>query len=219
MPSARKIWIHLAVLAAIAAGSSGASAYTDDQRKWCYAPEATDAQTIEGCTALAQSGQFSGRDLAIILYDRGLSYENTKQYNLAMADFSQSVGLDPNYADAFDDRGNVYTKLHDYAHAIADYDRAVSLKSDVALYYSNRGYTYYMKGDFDAALTDLDRAISLDQKTGRTYVNRALARFAKHDCQGTANDLLSAKRLNWNYSVSADMKAQCSSAFAQVLGK
>ncbi|HUO93025.1 MAG TPA: tetratricopeptide repeat protein [Rhizomicrobium sp.] len=200
-------------------GSTSASAYTDEQRKWCYAPEATDEQTIDGCTALAQSGQFSGRDLAIILYDRGLSYENTKQYNLAMADFSQAVGLDPTYADAFDDRGNVYTKTGDYNHAIADYDRAISLKSDVALYYSNRGYTYYLKGDNDAALTDLDRAISLDQKTGRIYVNRALARFAKHDCQGTVDDLLAAKRLNWNYTVSDAMKAQCGSAMAQMVGK
>ena len=219
MPSARKIWIHLAVLAAVAAGAGSASAYTDDQRKWCYAPEATDAQTIEGCTALEQSGQFSGRDLAIILYDRGLSYENTKQYSLAMADFSQAIGLDPNYHEAFDDRGNVYTKTRDYDHAIADYDRAISLKSDVALYYSNRGYTYYMKGEYDTALTDLDHAISLDQKTGRTYVNRALARFAKHDCQGSAEDLLSAKRLNWDYKISDDMKKQCGSVFAQVLGK
>jgi tetratricopeptide (TPR) repeat protein len=219
MHTAHNFRRHLAVVAALAVviGASRASAYTDDQRRLCYAPEATDTETIDGCTALAQSGQFSGRDLAIILFDRGLSYENTKQYSLAMADFSQAVGLDPNYADAYDDRGNVYEHQGQYANALPDYDRAIALKP-TALYYSNRGYTHYMLGHYDQAQSDLDQAISMDQKTGRTFVNRALVRIAKQNCQGAAEDLLAAKRLNWNFSITDQMKAQCGGALAQVLG-
>jgi lipoprotein NlpI len=220
MHAAHKFWRPIAIAAALAAimASSGATAQTDDQRKWCYDPAATDAQTIEGCTALVQAGQLAGRDLAIVLYDRGLSYENTKQFDLAMADFSQAVGLDPTYAEAFDDRGNIYARTGDYAHAMPDYDKAIALKSDYALAYSNRGWIHYKQGDLDAALADYDRAIGLDQKMGRAFVNRALARFAKNDCKGAADDLLSAKRLNWAFTVTDAMKAQCGSALTQVVG-
>ena len=220
MKAACTDWRRIAVIAAMAAvmGSSGASAQTEQQRKWCYDVNATDPQTIEGCSALVQSGQFRGRDLAIVLYNRGLSYENTQQYNLAMADLSQAVGLDSHYAEAFDERGNVYVKIGDNDRAIPDYTRAIALKPNYALAYSNRGYTYYKMGKFDESLADLNRAISLNPKVGRTFVNRALTRFAKHDCQGTADDLLSAKRLNWKYTVPDQMKAQCGSALAKVLG-
>ena len=221
MHTARNSWsaVLAAMMTALAVmEASDAAAQTEQQRAWCYDPNATDPQTIEGCTALANSGRFSGRDLAIILYDRGLSYENTNQYNLAMADFSQAIGLDPNYADAYDDRGNIYVHLNNYTRAIPDYDRAIAMKPDFALAYSNRGYTYYKMGNIQQALADLDRAISLDQKTGRTFVNRALARAADHNCAGAAQDYMAAKQLNWKFTISDQVKTQCGATVTQVLG-
>jgi tetratricopeptide (TPR) repeat protein len=222
MRTAHAFWRGIAVVAtlavaALAVGTGGASAQTEQQRKWCYDPAATDPQTIEGCTALEKSGKFRGRDLAIVLYNRGLSYENTEKYTLAMSDFSQAIGLDPNYADAFDDRGNVYLKTGENERALADYNRAMALKPNTALYFNNRGYTYYKMSDLDRALADLNRAISLDPKIPRAYVNRALVHFAKHDCKGTADDLMVAKRLNWKYTVPDEMKAQCGDALAKFL--
>jgi tetratricopeptide (TPR) repeat protein len=218
MRAAHAFWSGIAAVAALAVmGAGGASAQTEQQRKWCYDQAATDPQTIEGCTALEKSGKYRGRDLAVILYNRGLSYENTEQYTQAMADFSQAVGLDPNYADAFDDRGNVYVWTGDHERALADYNRAIALKPNTALFHNNRGYTYYKMSDLDRALTDLNRAISLDPKMPRAYVNRALVHFAKHDCKGTADNLMAAKRLNWKYTVSDEMKAQCGDALAKVL--
>jgi lipoprotein NlpI len=216
MQTAQKRLTRLAVIAAMAAGLGphGASAFTDQQRTWCYDDKATDPQTIEGCTALIQSGQFSGHDLAIILFNRGLSYENTKQYSLAMADFSQAVGLDPNYAEAYDDRGNVYYKSGNNAQALSDFDRAIALRPGFALAYSNRGYVHYVTGDLDQALADLDRSISLDQSQGRAFVNRAIVHAARHDCDGAVQDYMAAKRLSWNFTISDRTKAQCGSALA-----
>jgi tetratricopeptide (TPR) repeat protein len=215
-----RFWRNFAVVVAIAVlmGTSSASGQTEQQRNWCYDPAATDPQTIEGCTALVQPGNLHGRDLAIVLYNRGLSYENTKQFNLALADLSQAVSLDPNYAEAFDERANVYLKTGNYDRAMPDYNRAIALQPNKARYYSNRGYTNYKKGDIDRSLADLNRAIALDQKMSKAHMNRALARFAKHDCQGTAEDLLAAKRLSGSASVSDEMRAQCGSVLAKVLG-
>lgn len=193
--------------------SNSATAQTEQQKTACYDPKATDADTVDGCSALANSGQYSGRDLAIVLYNRGLSYENMKQYPQALSDLSQAVGLDPNYIDAFDERGNVYLKLGDYDRAIPDYDRAIQLNPSFALAYSNRGWTYYKKNDLDHAFADYDRSISLDNKYGRVFINRAVADLAKNDCASAAQDYLKAKQLNWHFTLTDQVKAQCGAAF------
>ena len=210
-------WIVVVAAAAALAGfsvSGQAIAQTQQQRDWCYDDKATDAQTIDGCTALITVGNLRGRDLAIVLYDRGLSYENTNKNLEAMADFSQAIALDPNYPDAFDDRGNIYSKGGDFDHAIADYDQAIRLKPNFELAFSNRGYNYYRKGDFDRAIQDLDHSIQLNDKVGRTFVNRALVYVAKHDCVRALLDYQSAKKLNWNFTLSDETRKECGSALS-----
>jgi tetratricopeptide (TPR) repeat protein len=211
---------RFAILAAIAffgVFCANASAQTQQQHDWCYDPNATDPQTIDGCTALVSSNSYHGRELAIILYDRGLSYENTKQYTPALVDISQAIALDPNYSDAINERGNVFVKTKQYDLGLKDYDEAIRLKPDFALAYGNRGYTYYLMNNMDRALDDLNRAIGIEPTAGRMYVNRALIRIAKKDCTGAAQDLQSARRMNWNYTVSADARAACGAALADFL--
>ena len=201
--------VMLVLTVALICRWSVASAQTQQQHDWCYSPSATDDQTIEGCTALIEHGGLQGRELAIVLYDRGLSYENKNQLPLALEDFSQAVALDPSYAEAFNDRGNTLFKMHENERAITDYDKAIALKP-TALYYSNRGYVYFKMDNLDKALPDLDQSINMDPNVGRFHVNRALVFIARHDCASALQDLLAAKRLNWNFdSEMVYVRTQC----------
>lgn len=77
-----------------------ADAQTQQQMDWCenkdYAYLA-DLQ-LNGCTALIQSGRWSGNDLALIFNNRGNAYSDKNDYDRAIADFSQAIRLDPKYA-------------------------------------------------------------------------------------------------------------------------
>jgi tetratricopeptide (TPR) repeat protein len=186
-----------------------AFAQTQQQHDWCYADSATDAQTVEGCTALITSGTLAGRDLAIVYRNRGIAYFHTAQYDLALADTSQAVGLDPNYFEAYDDRGNAYSRLGQNDRAMADYNVAIRIKPTFQYAWGNRGYLHYKLGELAPALTDLNQAITLDASIGRFHINRALVYVKLHQCPEAAQDYVAAKQLNWNYSLTPEVRAAC----------
>ncbi len=66
----------------------------------------------------------------VALLDRGGCYFLNKQYDLALADMSASLALQPDY-DAYMYRGLVYYRLHKFDAALADFSAAVAMRSDV----------------------------------------------------------------------------------------
>jgi tetratricopeptide (TPR) repeat protein len=208
------------LLAAIALGAAGpAAAQTPQQKDWCYAASATDDQTIEGCTALINGGALHGRDLAIVYRDRAFSYFNKAQYDLAVSDNSQAIGLDPGFADAYDDRGNAFVRLGRLDQAIADYSQALKINPSFALAYSNRGYAYYLKSNADQALADLDESVRLAPNVGRAHINRALVYVMKGDCAHAADDYAAAKQLNWPSHFSDQVRAKCGAVIDAALSR
>ncbi len=83
--------------------------------------------TISGCTAMIRSGQYSGRNLLVAYYNRGLAYHRLGDHARAIEDFDQAIRLDPGLAIPYNDRGAAYRKLGDPARAIKDYDQALRL--------------------------------------------------------------------------------------------
>ena len=68
---------------------------------------------------------------AIAFYNRALAYENKEKYDLAIADFTEAIRLDPNDADFFLNRGIDKQRIGDKAGSDADIAEAKRLNPNV----------------------------------------------------------------------------------------
>jgi tetratricopeptide (TPR) repeat protein len=151
---------------------------------------------INGCTAAIQSGQWSGKDLALVFNNRGNAYSDKNDYDRAIADFNEAIRLDPKYAFPYDGRGKAYYSKNDLNHAFADFDQAIRLDPKFAGAYNNRGNVYYDKKDYDRAIADYDQAIRLDPEYAFAYNGRANAYNVKNDYDRAIADYDQAIRLD-----------------------
>jgi len=104
-------------------------------------------------------------------YQRGTAYVTKKEYDLALADFNESLRLNPKEARAFVARGGIYLYRAEYKRAIADFDEALKLSPKEINALVNRGVTYRQKNDPDRALVDFNRAL---KSAAVVFINRAV---------------------------------------------
>src|SRR6185503_13745069 len=100
-----RIGVLVSVLVSVlglAALPSASQAQTQQQLDWCNGKgDATAEQKVVGCTALIQSGQYTGKDLAIVYYLRGKAQ---KDRDKALADYNEALKLDPSHVGALSSR-------------------------------------------------------------------------------------------------------------------
>lgn len=89
-------------------------------------------------------------------YDRG-------DCQAALADYSQAIDRNPNYAQAYNNRAYTYMILRDYASALPDLDRAIQIRPGYVNALMNRGdiHNFYYAIDYQKAIADYDHVISL----------------------------------------------------------
>src|SRR5205823_6145056 len=68
-------------------------------------------------------------------YQRGTAYVTKKEYDLALADFNESIRINPKEARAFVARGGIYLFRGEYKRAIADFDEGIRLDPNYAFAY------------------------------------------------------------------------------------
>ena len=132
-------------------------AQTPQQSDWC-GPAATDDQRLAGCTALIQLGRETPANLAVDYYNRGNAYQGKGLYDQAIADYTQSIALEPNDADAYNNRGNAYHRAGLYDRATPDYTEAIALKPDDFEAHNDRGFNYLANDLYDRAIADFTQA-------------------------------------------------------------
>jgi len=96
-----------------------------DESDTCYKMSGDVA--IAACSRVITSARYQGRKLAGLYDNRGVEYRKIGQYDRAIADYSEAIRLDPNYAKAFNNRGDAYRDKGEYDRATADYNQAIGL--------------------------------------------------------------------------------------------
>ena len=117
--------LFLVASVAFAVASSGPVMAND--REDCFSNDAD--RIIRGCTEVINGRPDLSQRLilAVVYHRRGTAYASKKEYDQAIADYTQAIDIDPKYVGAYNDRGIAYTNKGDYKNAIADVTRAVEL--------------------------------------------------------------------------------------------
>ena len=106
---------------------------------------------------------------AELYWRRGLEYNRTKKYDLAILDFTKAISKDSsfNHSNVLSDRGISKEMLGMFNSAISDFSQAIvySFSQDTSIpqgfekYYSYRGRTKFKLGDTTNAILDLDSSL------------------------------------------------------------
>ena len=160
--------------------SSFLHSQTQDEN-WNACTSEDPERSIAGCSALIQSGQQTGINLAKAFYGRGSAYAQKGDYDHAIQDYDQTVRLNPSLANAFYGRGWAYEHKDDYNHAIQDFNQALRLNPDLAIAVRERGLAYTHKGDYEQAIRDYTEALRLNQSDPIGFYNRGLAHAHQGD--------------------------------------
>ena len=97
-----------------------------------------------------------------------------KEYQKAIADYTEAIRLDPGDAETYRDRGYTWGELKDYQKAIADYTEAIRLDPKNPRAFFNRGWNWDELKNYDKAIADYDEAIRLEPTDASAYANRGL---------------------------------------------
>jgi uncharacterized protein YecT (DUF1311 family) len=102
---------------------------------------------IGACTTIIDSGQEMPEDLGIAFGNRGNSYQATRDFRSAVADYDRAIQLNPNDSIMFGNRGIAYGSEGEIERAIADFSEAIRLNPNFAEALAHRGLLRLKKGD------------------------------------------------------------------------
>jgi tetratricopeptide (TPR) repeat protein len=169
-------WISGIVAAAVVTITSAAFALRSPAPQiapeWSLCTGSPDTEwdrQITACTALIQSTRESRPNQSVAHYNRGNAYSAKGDRGLAIADYTETIRLDPQDASAYIRRGTTWHAMGNLNRAIADYDQAIKVDPRSAPAYSNRSNAWKAKGDLDRAISDYDQATRLDPKLPLAY--------------------------------------------------
>jgi tetratricopeptide (TPR) repeat protein len=109
------------------------------------------------------SPPLSNGELARAFFNRGEAYDETAEFNKAIADYSEAIRLRPDHELAFSNRGVAYAGLKQYDKAIADFSEAIRLKPDDDALYRSRADYYDALGKKVEAERDRKKADELSK--------------------------------------------------------
>lgn len=152
-----RFWVVLISIVPLFTFAGAVRASTQKDMQDCQQMQEID-RSISGCSKLTADQSLAASDRAIAYFDRGLAYYAENELDRAIADWSEAIALNPNYAHAYNNRGKAYRAKADYQHSIADYDEAIKLDPQHSVAYKGRGIAYFLSGDIVKAQADFRQA-------------------------------------------------------------
>ena len=138
-------------------------------------------------------------------FEHGLEKYNAGDYQGAIADYTEAIRLQPDYAAAYYSRGLAKSDLGNKQGAIADYTEAIQINKNwggfnsgyhgLPTAYNNRGIAKSALGDKQGAIADYTEAIGLKPDYADAYYNRGIAKSDLGNKQGWMADYREAARL------------------------
>jgi tetratricopeptide (TPR) repeat protein len=106
--------------------------------------------------------------------NRGIYYRETGHNDLAFADYSKVISINPGYFIAYVSRGNIYFDNKQYDLALDDYNKADAggIKSEHL--FANRGAVLSMKGEYQKALDDFEHSLKINPYHPNAFKSRAI---------------------------------------------
>ena len=135
---------------------------------------------------------------ALAYHNRGRSYTETREYDKAIADFTEAIRLVPKTAGNYFWRAICFGVKGEHDKAIADFTETIRLDPKMAVAYHNRGLSYLVKREYDKAIADFTEAVGLDPNDADNYSRRAVCYGAKDEYDKAIADLTEAIRLDPN---------------------
>lgn len=116
-------------------------------------------------------------------YDKGIEFSGRRLHDQAIQEYDRAIGLDPDFAKAYNSRGLAYSQLGQHRTAVGNYRKAIELDPNLTDAYRNRGLAYPRAygGNSAArrlALEDFTQAVMLEPENAENYILRGHA-YAK----------------------------------------
>lgn len=115
--------------------------------EWCRSNELdiSSELMIRGCSEVIRAGTETPKNLAFAFNNRGNGYVFRRDYDQAIADYTEAIKRDPDFVTAYLGRAGVYSDQGDVDRAVADYMkvRRIALKNtdDRTVSELQRGHT------------------------------------------------------------------------------
>jgi tetratricopeptide (TPR) repeat protein len=135
--------------------------------------------------------------------NRGLTYDEMGQFDLAIQDFDRAIELAPSDHRAYSNRGMLYGKIGRIDKAIPDFEQAMALDPFHPEAFNNLGIAYAKAGLVDKALEHFNKAILVDQTQGAAYYNRGLLYLRSGDTERAGADYRKACDLGYDEACKA----------------
>jgi len=126
-------------------------------------------------TVLIFSNSFAD-ETAKELLKKGINFGNNDQVDMAIAQFTKAIEINPKFANAYFNRGKAYAIKGSYDKAILDYTKAIEFNPGYASAYNKRCNANIQIGNNDQAISDCTKAIKLNPRLAYfSYNNRGHA--------------------------------------------
>jgi tetratricopeptide (TPR) repeat protein len=104
--------------------------------------------------------------------NRGISQRALKKPDLAFADYTKAIELNPKKPEYFVNRANASVDLKKFDNAMTDYGQAIKVDPAYGHAYAQRGILYTNQGRVEDALRDFAKSIELSPTYAEPYYNR-----------------------------------------------
>jgi tetratricopeptide (TPR) repeat protein len=190
--NSRKYTVVLAasmvVGAALIFGTSLSVAQTQQQSNWCAGKDnATPDLQISGCTALVQSGKYTGKELADFFFFRGVAHAKKGDQDRAMSDYNEAIRITPNFPHALINVGLIYCRKGDDDRSIQSIKRALELTPGNAGAHLQFASVYYKTGDYPSAIASYSSFLQLQPDHPVGLYGRGVAKQKLGDASADAD--------------------------------